>query len=96
MAQFAVRVTLHGRADFPARILRDHDLVVSLVAKDGAVRKQLTHRVPVLQPGQTIDVVVPVSPFEISTVPSVKVELRQPTGFVGLERTIAVMESASQ
>lgn len=96
IAQFAVRVTLHGRPDFPARILRDHAVVVSLLANDGTVTRQLVRNVPILKPGETIDIVVPVSPFEISAVPNVKVELRQPTGFIGLERTIPVRESVSQ
>ena len=91
-ASFAVRVALQGRADFPSRILRDHEIVVTLLRPDGAVRKQIRHSVPLLRPGDKLDLAIPVSPFDLSAVPRLKVELKQPTGYICVEKTIEVRD----
>lgn len=89
-ASFAVRVQLQGRPDFPSRILRDHQLVLHLVEKDGSIRRSISSPVPDLRPGGQVEISIPVSPFDISAVPRIRVELRQPGGFVSLERTLPV------
>jgi beta-glucuronidase len=89
-ASFAVRVQLQGRPDFPSRTLRDYQLVLHLVEQSGSIRKSITTPVPVLRPGEKIEISIPVSPFDISAVSNIRVELRQPTGFVSLDRTLPV------
>lgn len=90
LATFAVRVKVGARSDFPSRTLRDHELVLSLVAADGTVRKSFRQPLPVLKPGAETEVVMPVSPFDLSGVPNVKVEVRQPTGFVSVDKVLPV------
>ncbi len=90
MASFVVRVNLEGRADFPSRVVRDHEVVVCLVRADGSVAKRLREKVPVLRPGEKLEAALPVSPFDMAAAASVRVEVVQPTGFVGVERTISL------
>lgn len=90
MASFTVRVKLEGRPDFPSRVVRDHLVQVCLLREDGSVAKRIREHLRVLRPGEKVEVAVPVSPFEISAVPKVRVEVVQPAGFVGVDRIVAV------
>lgn len=89
-ATYTVKVELSGRADFPSRILRDHEVVVTLKQKDGGVRKVLTQSLPVLKPGEKLSVVLPVSPFDIAASSGLTVAVRQPTGFISVEKPIPI------
>jgi hypothetical protein len=95
MASFAVRVELEGRSGFPSRIQRDHAVVVSLLDREGNVRKSLSQRVAELKPGDRQTLAIPVSPFDISAAARIRVEWKQPTGFVGAEKTIEVKPAAT-
>lgn len=90
LATFAVEVKVKARPDFPSRTLRDHTVVVTLMGADGQVRKEITAALPELKPGAEAEVVVPVSPFDLSDAPKVRVAVRQPTGFVSVEKMVAV------
>ena len=86
----AVLVDLAARPDFPSRTLRDHDVVMSLLMEDGSVRRQVVQRVPVLKPGEKIALAIPVSQFDVSAASKLKVELRQPTGFISTEKMLTL------
>jgi beta-glucuronidase len=87
-ASFVVNVNLEGRADFPSRVVRDHEVVVCLIKAGGSVAKRIRAKVPVLKPGEKLEVAVPVSSFDIATAANVRVEVVQPAGFVGVEKTV--------
>jgi hypothetical protein len=89
-ATYTVKVEIAGRPDFPSRILRDHQVVVTLKQKDGTVRKILTQPLPTLKPGEKASVTLPVSPFDIAASSGYTVAVRQPTGFVSTEKTIPI------
>jgi beta-glucuronidase len=90
MKSATVRVKLEGRPDFPARVLRDHKVVLSLVRQDGSILKSIPCPLPVLKPGEKVQIEVPVRPFDLSAVPDIKVEIEQPTGFISVEKTVSV------
>ncbi len=92
-AAYTVNVELSGRPDFPSRVLRDHEIVVTLKQKDGAVRKVLVHALPILRPGEKAAVVLPVSPFDIAASSSLIVSVRQPTGFISVEKPVPIHEA---
>jgi beta-glucuronidase len=89
VASYAVKLRLEGRADFPSRTVRDHAVAAVLLDANSVERKTVVHAVPVVKPGEKLEVEIPLHLDDVSNAAAVRVEWRQPGGFVSLEKTVA-------
>jgi beta-glucuronidase len=89
---YALKLRLAGRTDFPSRTVRDHDINVILLDRQGQERKVLVQSVPLVRPGDDLRISIPLHQDDVSNASSIRVEWRQPTGFVSLETTLPTRE----
>ena len=89
-AAFQVHVKLRARAEFPARTIRDHLARLSVLDHDDQIIERAEQVIPSLSPGAGTNLRFHIDAFRLTRGKALRVEIVQPTGFVGIESTRAV------
>jgi beta-glucuronidase len=87
-ANFALKTSIEGRVGFPSRTVRGHLVAAVLLDHAGKVTREVVQPLAMVRPGDRVDVVIPLSPFDLSAATRLRFEIRQPDGLVGLVKEL--------
>jgi hypothetical protein len=93
LASFALRASIEGRAGFPSRTVRGHRVAAVLINAAGQVSKEVIQPLAAVRPGERLEIVIPLSSYDVSAAAKLRFEIRQPDGLVGLVKELPLRQT---